>query len=167
MEGKPTMKTMGISEFKAKCIEELKTVHDTGESLVVTLRKRPIATVGPYRETPRKRELGSLRGESDSGGAVGDVDLRVVAWVDCGHGIPLPRDSGGGVRLARRVPSGSRRPHPGRHGESSRLHCGNRGQPHPHLSSRVGARRAQVAPIPEGALRAALQPGQCLKLRPR
>ena len=30
------MKTMGISEFKAKCIEELKTVHATGESLVIT-----------------------------------------------------------------------------------------------------------------------------------
>ncbi len=56
------MKTMGISEFKAKCIEELKTVHATGESLVVTWRNRPIATVERYGGTPRKRELGSLRG---------------------------------------------------------------------------------------------------------
>ncbi len=56
------MKTMGISEFKAKCIEELKTVHATGASLVITWRKRPIARVEPYRETPPRRELGSLRG---------------------------------------------------------------------------------------------------------
>ena len=56
------MKTMGISEFKAKCIEELKTVHATGESLVITWRKRPIARIEPCRETPPKRELGTLRG---------------------------------------------------------------------------------------------------------
>ena len=56
------MKAIGISEFKAKCIEELKKVQCTGESLVVTLRKRPIATIDPYRETPQKRELGKMRG---------------------------------------------------------------------------------------------------------
>ena len=56
------MKTLGISEFKAKCIDELKTVQRTGESLLVTLRKRPIATVNPYRESPQKRILGKLRG---------------------------------------------------------------------------------------------------------
>ena len=56
------MKTLGISEFKAKCIDELKSVQSTGEPLLVTLRKRPIATVNPYREVPRKRELGKLRG---------------------------------------------------------------------------------------------------------
>lgn len=53
------MKQIGISEFKAKCINELKTVQETGEPLLVTWRKRPIAMVNPYR---RKRELGKLRG---------------------------------------------------------------------------------------------------------
>ena len=56
------MKTLGISEFKAKCIEELKKVQRTGEPLLVTLRKRPIATIHPYCETPPRRELGALRG---------------------------------------------------------------------------------------------------------
>ena len=37
------MKEIGISEFKAKCIDKLKTVQVTGEPLLVTLRKRPIA----------------------------------------------------------------------------------------------------------------------------
>ena len=56
------MKTLGISEFKAKCIDELKQVQSTGEPLVVTLRKRPIASIHPYREEPKGRVLGRLRG---------------------------------------------------------------------------------------------------------
>ena len=44
------MKEIGISEFKAKCIDELKKVQRTGEPLLVTLNKQPIATVNPYRE---------------------------------------------------------------------------------------------------------------------
>jgi hypothetical protein len=56
------MKTLGISEFKAKCIEELKTVQRTGEPLLVTLRRRPIVIVHPYQEKPAKRILGKLRG---------------------------------------------------------------------------------------------------------
>ena len=57
------MKEIGISEFKAKCIDKLKTVQVTGEPLLVTLRKRPIAVVNPYTENvSRKRELGTMRG---------------------------------------------------------------------------------------------------------
>ena len=57
------MKEIGISEFKAKCIDKLKTVKITGEPLMVTLRKRPIAVINPYIEdASRKRELGKLRG---------------------------------------------------------------------------------------------------------
>ena len=41
------MKKLGISEFKAKCIDALKTVKETGEPLLVTLRKQPIATINP------------------------------------------------------------------------------------------------------------------------
>ncbi len=56
------MRTMGISEFNARCIEELKKVQRSGEPLVVTLRQRPIASVEPYHEIPRRRVLGALRG---------------------------------------------------------------------------------------------------------
>ena len=57
------MKEIGISEFKAKCIDKLKTVQVTGEPLLVTLRKRPIAVINPYIENvSRKRELGTMRG---------------------------------------------------------------------------------------------------------
>ena len=57
------MKEIGISEFKAKCIDKLKTVQVTGEPLLVTLRKRPIAVINPYTEnTSHKRELDTMRG---------------------------------------------------------------------------------------------------------
>ena len=57
------MKTLGISDFKAKCIDELKTVQKTGEPLTVTLRKQPIAIINPYREnSPPVRVIGKLKG---------------------------------------------------------------------------------------------------------
>ena len=57
------MKEIGISEFKAKCIDKLKTVQVSGEPLLVTLRKRPIAVINPYIDNASsKRELGKLRG---------------------------------------------------------------------------------------------------------
>ena len=75
MEGKPTLKTMGISEFKEKCIEELKSVHDTRESLVITMGTRPIATVNPYRGSSGKRQLGSLRGRMAIHGDIVNCDF--------------------------------------------------------------------------------------------
>ena len=56
------MKTVKISEFKAKCIEVLKQVKATGEPLVVTLRNEPIATIHPYEASTPTRILGKLRG---------------------------------------------------------------------------------------------------------
>jgi hypothetical protein len=57
------MKELGISEFKAKCIDALKTVQETKEPLLITLRKWPIATIHPYREeAPPQRVLGKLKG---------------------------------------------------------------------------------------------------------
>lgn len=56
------MKTMLISEFKAKCIAVLRGVQQSGEPVVVTLRGRPMARVeGVNAEKPAKR-LGALAG---------------------------------------------------------------------------------------------------------
>ncbi|MBM3267260.1 MAG: type II toxin-antitoxin system Phd/YefM family antitoxin [Candidatus Sericytochromatia bacterium] len=54
------MKTIGISEFKAGCIQLLKDVQRTREPLVVTHRGRPLARIEPVPEVERK-VLGSLR----------------------------------------------------------------------------------------------------------
>lgn len=70
------MKEISISEFKAKCIDELKKVQRTGEPLLVTLNKRPIATVNPCREENHSnRVLGKLRGQMTIHGDIVHTDF--------------------------------------------------------------------------------------------
>jgi len=74
------MKEIGISELKAKCIDELKTVQYTGEPLLVTLRKRPIVVISPYTgKIPDKRELGTLQGQISIHGDIVSTDF-VNEW---------------------------------------------------------------------------------------
>jgi len=56
------MKTMLVSDFKAKCIAVLKEVERSGEPVVVTLRGRPMARVGPFVEEAAVKRLGVLKG---------------------------------------------------------------------------------------------------------
>lgn len=56
------MKTMLISEFKAKCIAVLKEVARSGEPVVVTLRGRPMARVEPFTNGVTGKRLGVLKG---------------------------------------------------------------------------------------------------------
>jgi prevent-host-death family protein len=56
------MKTVMISEFKAKCIKMLKEVHKNGRPLTVTLRGEPIVRVEPIRVEKRKPRLGTMKG---------------------------------------------------------------------------------------------------------
>jgi len=55
------MKTMIISEFKAKCIAALKAVEQSGETLTVTCRGKPIAEIEPVSRRGG-RVLGAQRG---------------------------------------------------------------------------------------------------------
>lgn len=59
------MKEMLISQFKARCIAEIKKVHRTGKALTITLRGEPIAQVVPLfpQDEPAIR-LGSRRGQA-------------------------------------------------------------------------------------------------------
>lgn len=57
------MKTVLISEFKAKCIKMLKEVQKNGKPLTVTLRGEPIARVEPIRAEKRKPRLGTMKGQ--------------------------------------------------------------------------------------------------------
>lgn len=56
------MKTMLISDFKARCIAALREAQDTGEPLVITRRGQPIARIEPLPATPGERPLGALQG---------------------------------------------------------------------------------------------------------
>lgn len=57
------MKTMLVSEFKAKCIAALKEVHLSREPMIVTLRGKPIVTIQPFANSPSGKRLGGLKGE--------------------------------------------------------------------------------------------------------
>ena len=62
--GGQTMKTMGISEFKATCIATLKAVQKQRTPLLVTWRGKPLAMVEPCAAAGgRRRQLGAMRGE--------------------------------------------------------------------------------------------------------
>ncbi len=66
------MKTMLVSEFKAKCIGALKGVHRSGEPLLVTLRGAPLAEVRRPAAARAGVRLGAQRGAiiEDTGVAV-------------------------------------------------------------------------------------------------
>ena len=55
------MKTMLVSEFKAKCIAVLKEVQRSREPLVITLRGKPLVTVRPVEPSGPGKRLPSLR----------------------------------------------------------------------------------------------------------
>ena len=58
-------KEMLISEFKARCIAELKKVRQTGQPLIVTLRGTPIARIEAVQTTDEPAvRLGSKRGRA-------------------------------------------------------------------------------------------------------
>ena len=56
------MKTMLVSEFKAKCIAALKEVQRTREPMLITLRGKPLVTVQPVEGRERGKRLGGLKG---------------------------------------------------------------------------------------------------------
>jgi len=57
------MDSVLISEFKAKCIQLLKRVNETGRPLLVTLRGKPLARVEPAGSLSAQGvDLGAMRG---------------------------------------------------------------------------------------------------------
>ena len=68
------MKTMLVSEFKAKCIAALKEVYRSREPMVVTLRGKPIVTIQPFTEFPPGKQLGRLKGKMAIHGDIVHMD---------------------------------------------------------------------------------------------
>jgi len=72
----PLMKTMVISEFKAKCIGVMKETARSKEPVMVTLRGKPLATVAPVENTIDKpRVLGGLTGSMKIQGDIVQSDF--------------------------------------------------------------------------------------------
>ena len=55
------MESIGVSQFKARCIALLKQVQETGEGLLVTHRGQPLARIEPVLALPSRARLGALR----------------------------------------------------------------------------------------------------------
>jgi prevent-host-death family protein len=51
------MKTIQISKFKATCLKLVKEVQESGESLCLTLRGKPMAVISPAPDTGEKETI--------------------------------------------------------------------------------------------------------------
>ena len=69
------MKTMIISEFKAKCIAVLKEAQRTREPVVITRRGKPLARIEPILEDASRRRLGAVRGRMNIRGNIVAADF--------------------------------------------------------------------------------------------
>ena len=56
------MKTLQVSEFKAKCLAAFKEVRRTRRPVLVTLRGQPLAKIQPVDALPEGKRLGGLKG---------------------------------------------------------------------------------------------------------
>lgn len=55
------MKTIKASEFKARCLQLMDEVSQTGEPLVITKNGKPVSQLLPYRRKP-STVFGALKG---------------------------------------------------------------------------------------------------------
>ena len=70
------MKTrlIGATEFKAKCLALLDEIEEEGDTITVTKRGRPVATIGPAKKQAWKSPKGILAGKVKITGDIVNVD---------------------------------------------------------------------------------------------
>ena len=51
--GTPEPRTIEASDFKAKCLELMDEVAESGEEIVIAKNGRPVSRLVPYREKPK------------------------------------------------------------------------------------------------------------------
>ena len=51
--GRAGVRTMKASEFKAKCLKLMDEVAETGEEIVITKNRRPVAKLTPLKQRPK------------------------------------------------------------------------------------------------------------------
>ena len=72
------MRTMGASEFKARCLRVMEEVRTRRESVLITKKGRPVARIVPA-EKPREDIFGCLKGIVQ---ITGDIESPVVPASD-------------------------------------------------------------------------------------
>ncbi len=71
------MKVLSVSEFKATCLGVLKTIKQTGQSILITRHGEPLAEIRPPGQfTQTDRWLDSMAG---AGEIVGDIITPIAA----------------------------------------------------------------------------------------
>ncbi len=70
-------RTVGATEFKARCLELMDRVAATGNPVVVTKRGRPVVRVVPAQQRPRSI-VGALKGQARIRGDI--VSPLDIAW---------------------------------------------------------------------------------------
>jgi len=61
---------LSASEFRAKCLGCLAEIEQSGESITITKRGRPVAVLGPAKPSRRKSSRDSWAGK---GRIIGDI----------------------------------------------------------------------------------------------
>ena len=57
-----TQEGIAAATFKAKCLELMDRVRETGTEYVITKHGRPVAKLVPYRAAKRQSSFGSMKG---------------------------------------------------------------------------------------------------------
>ena len=52
-DGTTTARTIKASEFKARCLQLMDEVAESGEEIIITKHGRPVSKLAPYREKPK------------------------------------------------------------------------------------------------------------------
>lgn len=82
MQKTENVRTITASEFKAKCLELLDEVAESGATLVITKNGRPVSRLVPYLEKP-KTLFGIDRGRFEIiGDIISPLDVEWEAEVD-------------------------------------------------------------------------------------
>lgn len=68
-------RTASATEFKAKCLALLDEVDETGGTITVTKRGRPVAKLQPVKARKWKYPLGALVGKGEIVGDIVNTDL--------------------------------------------------------------------------------------------
>lgn len=71
------MHTIKASEFKAKCLQLMNEVEESGDTIVITKNGRPVAQLSPFINRPATLAGGHKGKIAVTGDIVGKLD---VAW---------------------------------------------------------------------------------------
>jgi len=78
---RPAIKTVAISEFKAKCLALIEEVNRTGQPLRITRRGKPLAEVVPAAAELRPESwLGRMAGTMEIVGDIMEPTMNLVEW---------------------------------------------------------------------------------------